>query len=87
MLRELNGDKWLLLSAEEIVEQLGINRDMLSFYEEEGVKGVDRLSSLRGTAAATITVTASERTELPRRTRFISGSTRKCVTTKGSPRI
>lgn len=48
LLRELNGDKWLLLSAEEIIEQLGINKEMLSFYEEEGVKGVDRLIFFAG---------------------------------------
>lgn len=48
LLRELNGDKWLLFSAEEIIEQIGISKDMLSFYEEEGVKGVDRLIFFAG---------------------------------------
>lgn len=43
LLRELNGDKWLLLSAEEIIEQVNLNKEMLSFYEEEGIEGVDRL--------------------------------------------
>ena len=43
LLRELNGDKFILFSAEEIIHQIQMTKEMLSFYEEEGVKGVDRL--------------------------------------------
>ena len=43
LLRELNGDKWLLFSAEEIIDQIRMTKEMLSFYEEQGVEGVDRL--------------------------------------------
>ena len=48
LLRELNGDKWLLLSAEEIIDQIRLNKEMLSFYEEQGIEGVDRLLFFAG---------------------------------------
>ena len=48
LLRELNGDKYLLFSAEEIIDQIRMTKEMLSFYEEEGVKGVDRLIFFAG---------------------------------------
>lgn len=35
LLRELDGDKWLLLSAKEIIDQAELNRSMTSFYENE----------------------------------------------------
>lgn len=48
LFRELNGDKWLLFSAEEIIDQIRLNKEMLSFYEEQGVEGVDRLIFFAG---------------------------------------
>ena len=48
LLRELNGDKWLFFSAEEIIDQIRLNKEMLSFYEEEGIEGVDRLIFFAG---------------------------------------
>lgn len=48
LLSELNGDKFLLLSAEEIIDQIRLNKEMLSYYEEQGVEGVDRLLFFAG---------------------------------------
>lgn len=36
MLREMNGDRWCLMSAEEIIENVRVNREtLLPFFEEE----------------------------------------------------
>ena len=48
LLRELNGDKYLLFSAEEIIYQIRMTKEMLSFYKEEGIEGVDRLIFFAG---------------------------------------
>ncbi|MCM1167256.1 MAG: SMI1/KNR4 family protein [Lachnospiraceae bacterium] len=48
LLRELDGDKWLLLSAKEITEQAELNKSMRSFYEREFGEGAyeERLGRL-----------------------------------------
>lgn len=48
LLRELNGDKWLLLSTEEMIDQIRLNNEMLSFYEEQGIEDMDRLIFFAG---------------------------------------
>ncbi len=35
LLRETNGDKWLLLSAKEIIENVEINKGLLPFFEQD----------------------------------------------------
>ena len=43
LLRELNGDKYLILSAEEIIEQAKLNREVQKMYsQEEFAKEMDR---------------------------------------------
>lgn len=43
LLRELNGDKWLLLSAQEIIEQAKLNREMQKENsDEEFAKELDK---------------------------------------------
>lgn len=43
LLRELNGDKYLLLSAKEIIEQAKLNRDIQEEYrDEEFAKELDK---------------------------------------------
>lgn len=43
LLRELNGDKYLLLSAEEIIEQAKLNKEVQEMYsDEEFAKELDR---------------------------------------------
>ena len=43
LLQELNGDKHLLLSAKEIIEQVKLNREVQEMYkDEEFVKELDR---------------------------------------------
>lgn len=41
LLLEMNGDKWLFLSADEIFEQVKKNRDLLAFYDENGFERLD----------------------------------------------
>lgn len=49
LLRELNGDKYLLLSAEEIAEQAKLNRDVKEEYkDEEFAKDLDKLIFFAG---------------------------------------
>lgn len=44
LLRELNGDKWLLLSAKEIIENAELNRELQKEYsDEEFAEELDRL--------------------------------------------
>lgn len=43
LLHELNGDKYLLLSAKEIIEQVKLNREVQEMYcDEEFAKELDR---------------------------------------------
>lgn len=49
LLRELNGDKYLLLSAEEIAEQAKLNRDVKEEYKyEEFARDLDKLIFFAG---------------------------------------
>ena len=49
LLRELNGDKYLLLSAEEIAEQAKLNREVKEEYkDEEFAQNLDKLIFFAG---------------------------------------
>lgn len=78
LLYELDGDKYLLLSAKEIIAQAILNRETQEMYsDEEFAKELDKFIFLLQTAAGTIIAIMQTLTELLMKTLSTFGNT-KC---------